>query len=324
MKSKVVLFASALAVSLGSARPASAEAPVAEDTATTEARQHFADGLRLYKDGDFDAALVQFERAYEKKPNPRVLYNIAQTYFQLREYVEAREAMSRYLEEAGSAIEPERRAQATNDLAQLQKRIAKISLTVNVAGATVLVDGKKVGTTPLAAPLEVSEGVRTISVETPDGGARQRVVRIAGGESQSIAIQLVETQQRTPDMGAAPASPRPAAPPPARALPAGFWISAVSAAALGAGAGVTGFLALKAHSDNKDLQSEPNISQDALGDSATRAKRFALATDILAGGALVCGGVAVFVAVTNGNARQETARTELTVGLGSVRLSGAF
>jgi hypothetical protein len=324
MKSKVLLFASALAISLSSAKSASAEAPATEDTATTEARQHFADGLRLYKDGDFDAALVQFERAYEKKPNPKVLYNIAQTYFQLREYVEAREAMSRYLEEAGPSIEPERRAQATTDLAQLQKRIAKISLTVNVAGATVLVDGKKVGTTPLAGPLEVSEGLRTISIETPDGGARQRVVRIAGGESQAIAIQFVENQHRPADAGKEPASPLTAAAAPSRALPAGFWISAVGAAALGAGAGVTGFFALKAHSDNKDLQSEPNISHDALRDSATRAKRFAVATDILAGGALVCGGIAVFLAATNGHARQETARTELKVGLGSVRLSGAF
>jgi hypothetical protein len=98
----------------------------------------------------------------------------------------------------------------------------------------------------------------------------------------------------------------------------------VSAAALGAGAGVTGFFALKARSDNKDLQNEPNIAHDALSDSATRAKRFAVATDILAGGALVCGGVAVLLAVTNGNTRQEAARTELNVGLGSVRLSGAF
>ena len=130
-----------------------AETPAA-DTAVSEARQHFADGLRLYKDGDFDAALVQFERAYEKKPNPKVLYNIAQTYFQLRDYVEARDAMSRYLQQTGSTIEPERRAQATADLAELEKRIAKISLSVNVTGATVLVDGKKVGTTPLSAPLE--------------------------------------------------------------------------------------------------------------------------------------------------------------------------
>jgi hypothetical protein len=318
----VLCAALALTGSLSSAKAASAETPLAEDTATTEARQHFANGLRLYKDGDFDAALVQFERAYEKKPNSKVFYNIGQTYFQLREYVEAREAMSRYLTEVGPALDPERRTQATTDLAQLQKRIAKISLSVNVAGTTVLVDGRKVGTTPLPAPLEVSEGVRTISIETPDGSARQRLIRIAGGESQSVSIEF--ESQHAPAPGKEPASPRIAATAQPRALPSGFWVSAVSAAALGAGAGVTGFLALRAHSDNEELQTEPNISHDALSDSATRAKSFALATDILAGGALVCGGVAVFLAATNGHARTEAARTELNVGLGSARLSGAF
>ena len=46
---------------------------------------------------------MQFERAYELKPNYKVLYNIGQTYFQLREYVEARDSMTRYVKEGGEA-----------------------------------------------------------------------------------------------------------------------------------------------------------------------------------------------------------------------------
>ena len=87
---------------------------------------------------------------------------------------------------------------------------------------------------------------------------------------------------------------------------------------------MTGFVALKAHGDNKDLQTQPNTSRDALHDSAARATRFALVTDILAGGAILFGGVSVFLAVTDGPARKETARTELNVGPGSVRVSRTF
>ena len=72
-------------------------APVAEGNDVELARQHFSQATKLYKDGDFDAALVQFERAYEVKPNYKVLYNIGQTYFQLRQYVEARDAMQRFI-----------------------------------------------------------------------------------------------------------------------------------------------------------------------------------------------------------------------------------
>ncbi|HEY1532581.1 MAG TPA: tetratricopeptide repeat protein, partial [Polyangiaceae bacterium] len=159
--------------------PASADAPAtaaasapaaAPEDVTLQAREHFGQATKLYKDGDFDAALVQFERAYQLKPNYKVLYNIGQTYFQLREYVEARDAMQRYVKDGGDQIDAERLAAVTKDLADLERRLAKVTLTVNVAGATVLVDGKKVGTTPLSEPMVVSEGQRAISVEAPNRG----------------------------------------------------------------------------------------------------------------------------------------------------------
>src|ERR1700754_3957554 len=72
-------------------------AAAGESLEVVQARKHFSQGLKLYKEGDFDAALVQFERAYAVKPNYKVLYNIAQSYFELRQYVEARDGLTRYL-----------------------------------------------------------------------------------------------------------------------------------------------------------------------------------------------------------------------------------
>src|SRR6188768_4477158 len=83
-----------------------------------QARRHFGQGLKLYKDGDFDAALVQFERAYAVKPNFKVLYNIAQCHFELRQYVEARDTLSRYLKDGAGSIEAERQSAVQNDLAE--------------------------------------------------------------------------------------------------------------------------------------------------------------------------------------------------------------
>lgn len=179
-------------------------APVAEGNDVELARQHFSQATKLYKDGDFDAALVQFERAYEVKPNYKVLYNIGQTYFQLRQYVEARDAMQRYVKEGGAQVEGERLAAVTKDLADLEKRIANVTINVNANDATVLVDGKKVGVTPLAGPVAVSEGQRTISVEAPNRGVLQRLIRVAGGEAQTLnltveAAQVVVVHTKGPD-----------------------------------------------------------------------------------------------------------------------------
>ena len=93
---------SVLSLSLAALSPLRAHAQGADSAEVSaddveQARKHFGQGLKLYKDGDFDAALVQFERAYAVKPNFKVLYNIAQCYFELHQYVEARDTQSRDL-----------------------------------------------------------------------------------------------------------------------------------------------------------------------------------------------------------------------------------
>ena len=294
---------------------AAAAAPV--DDVTTQAREHFTQATKLYKDGDFDAALVQFERAYELKPNYRVLYNIGQTYFQLRQYVEARDAMTRYLKEGGDQIEAERQAAVNKDLADLQRRLAKVTIKVNVGGATVLVDGKNVGTTPLAEPVVVSEGLRSISVEAPNRGVLQRQLQVAGGDQQVLTLKFDEGP-RTIVIKSSDAAPESKA-----RLGAGFWVTAIGAVALGAGAGVTGYLAFKAQDDNRNQRKELGVTPSQLSDSSDRAKTFALTSDILSGAALVCAGVATVILVTSPS-HPHAAKLDVNLGLGSAALRGQF
>ena len=298
--------------------PAPGEPKTAADV--ERAREHFNQGLKLYRDGDFGAALVQFERAYAVKPNYKVLYNIAQTCFQLRDYVEARNAMRRYLSDGGAEIDADRVAQATQDLAELERRIGTIRLSVNVDGASVFVDGKRVGTTPLREPIAVSEGQRTISVEEPSRGARQRLVRLAGAEELTLTLDF-EAPRAPVTATAPPRSPQPEAP----GLGAGFWVSAVSAVALGAGAGVTGYLTLRAQDENRDERNKLGASMSALESSHDDAKALALTTDILGGAAIVCAGVATVVLLTRpSRSERNTAELSLAVGPGRAALSGRF
>lgn len=297
------------AASAASAQPAS----TGEGNELELARQHFSQATKLYKDGDFDAALVQFERAYEVKPNYKVLYNIGQTYFQLRQYVEARDAMQRYVKEGGAQLEGERLAAVTKDLADLDKRIANLTITVNVNGAAVLVDGKKVGTTPLSSPVPVSEGQRTISVEAPNRGVLQRLIRVAGGESQTLNLTVEEAKVVVVHTKSADAKPVHLGPV--------FWTTAISAIVLAGGSGVTGYIALKAQHDNKDQQKELGVSPKQLDDSDQRAKSFALTTDILAGAAIACAGVATVIWLSTPSSKSQVG---LAVTPSSANLVGRF
>jgi tetratricopeptide (TPR) repeat protein len=290
-----------------------------ESLEVVQARKHFSQGLKLYKDGDFDAALVQFERAYAVKPNYKVLYNIAQSYFELRQYVEARDALTRYLKDGGGSIDDERRTSVESDLAELQRRIAHLKLVVNVQGASVYLDGKKVGTTPLPQAVDVSEGQRTISVETAERGSKQRVVRVAGGEELTIEIAFEEASKGAPSLG--PTSGSASDAPKSGGLGTGFWVTGISALALGAGAGVTGYLALKAERDHDDKLNTASISQGELDDSRDQAKTLALTTDILAGGAVLFAGIATVLLITHDS---DPHQVGLSLAPGRVGLSGKF
>jgi len=325
MNSHLRRAASVLSLSLAALSPLGAHAQSADSSEASaddveQARKHFGQGLKLYKDGDFDAALVQFERAYAVKPNFKVLYNIAQCYFELHQYVEARDTLSRYLKDGAGAIESERQTAVQTDLSELQRRIAHLTLQVNVAGATVFVDGKKAGTTPLSAAIDVNEGQRTISVETPDRGSKQRIVRVAGGEEQTVSLDFA-AQASAPSAATSSPKTESARPQASRGLGAGFWVTGGLALALGAGTGVTGYLAFKAQDDrDKDLR-RFGVTARELDDSRDRAKTLALTTDILAGSAIVCAGIATVLLVTHDSGGEQV---DLAVGPGKVALRGRF
>jgi tetratricopeptide (TPR) repeat protein len=294
-------------------------ASAGESLEVVQARKHFSQGLKLYKEGDFDAALVQFERAYAVKANYKVLYNIAQSYFELRQYVEARDSLTRYLKDGGDAIDAERRAAVESDLAELQRRIAHLRLTVNLQGASVYIDGKKVGTTPLNQAIDVSEGQRTVAVESVDRGSKQRVVRLAGGEELTIDIAFEQPGKAAPASVSSGSTPPP--PPPSNGLGAGFWVTGIGALALGAGAGVTGYLTLRAERDHDDQLGKLGVRQGELDDSRDKAKTMALTTDILAGGAVVFAGIATVLLLTHDSTPEQVG---LAVAPGQLSLRGKF
>src|SRR5688500_5007200 len=67
-----------------------APADDAADPYKVEARQRYDRGIRLYAEGEFALAVIEFERAYTLVPDYRVLYNIGQVRIQLAQYARAR------------------------------------------------------------------------------------------------------------------------------------------------------------------------------------------------------------------------------------------
>ena len=198
----VASVALALAPCVAGAEPKRG-APSAE--AVASARSHFAHGVKLYEEDDFRAALIEFNRAYELAPNWAVLYNVGQSYYQLRDYANALRTLERYVQEGGAQIASERGAQVERELEELRGRVAHATLTTNVEDADLSLDDVPLGKTPLAAPVLVGAGRHKLAASKAGYAPAVRIVDIAGGDRIAIALDLAP--QAPPPAVAAGESP---------------------------------------------------------------------------------------------------------------------
>jgi hypothetical protein len=318
------------------AAPSATNAPPAPNTtpsaaAMDEGRAHFGKGLTLYHEGDFAGALAEFRRADEVAPSYRILYNLAETQYELKDYASALAAFEAYLSQGGGEISNARRAQVETDIRNLRQRVAHIEVTTSVTGAEVSVDGVVVGTSPLPKALVVNLGRRVVTASKPGMSPASKTLDVAGGDEAHVALDLLVpapavaavTPVLVPTPVALPAAPLPnAAPAAVRAHDRSMtpvWVGVGVTGALVAAYAICGGLTLGANSSyNAELSRFPG-SPSGIADAHSRVRTFAVASDILAGTAIASGAVTVYLALTRHNGDPAVASTQL--GLAPDRVS---
>ena len=105
----------------------------------------------------FDAALSAYERAYELSHDPALLYNEGRAYQARGENPRALERLEQFAREAPLELKARVPGLATL-LADLRLHVAAVDLHCDVDGARVLLGGREVGVTPLAAPAKIDAG----------------------------------------------------------------------------------------------------------------------------------------------------------------------
>lgn len=304
------------------------EAPPAKpgEAAKQEAARRFEHAIKLYEDADYTVALAEFERVYELVPNYRVLYNIGQVNIQLGRYARAYRALKEYTARGGAELPADRRASVQADLEQLSGRVAHISVVVDQPGAEVSIDGTFVGKAPLAEPLVVDVGERSLRVSLTGYTAQTRSVTLAGGDSRDASFIL---QQETPASAVTPTpaptavpalQPRPTdSAPPAR--PSRTWIGWSSTGALAAGAVVAGVLGASAASDLDKLRGTSGATRPELDRALSRAETRLLVADILAASAVVCGGVTLYFQLSRPSPNKAAAPLKLVFTASNVSVT---
>jgi hypothetical protein len=282
-----------------------AEPPAPPSSANSEADQHFRQGVTLFKELSFAAALVEFRKAYAVVPNWRVLYDIGMTELELKDDAGAFTALSRYLRE-GTEIGDKRRSEVEALLQKLKPRVGTLRVSTNREGAEVTIDDVSVGKAPLGGPLVVNIGQRRVVATMPEGKQVSRVVDVAGQDD--VAVELPFGQDETPARGelrpASPGTPEttavvapplpPSGEPPPLHRPSYLWVGLTLTGALAAGGVVTGVLALKAKDDADADASRVGGDPGALPSANASKHTLAAVSDALFASAVVAGGVTLY------------------------------
>jgi hypothetical protein len=294
-----------------------------------EASERFRRGVKLYKDGDFVAALVEFKRAYELEPNYRVLYNLGQTSRELKDYAPALQAFQRYLAEGGKEIPRKREEEVRRSIGDLTDRVGTLTITTNVEGAEIQIDDVVVGVAPLEEPIVVNVGRRRVEATLTGHAPARRVLEVAGKDDLKVELQLTDLETARPPL---PPPPRPR-PEPTTPVAGIVALSITGACAIVTG--ILGGLALSARSDLADaLAAFPGTPKD-IQDAQDRAATFATATDVMLAvtGAAAVTTVVLFVVSAGSGSEADGSEVEgsedrvsvsLTPALNGVWLSGSF
>jgi hypothetical protein len=304
-------------------------APAALADKVEEARARFQRGVELYREGSFDAALAEFNKAYDLAPNYRVLYNMAQVQTERHDYVAALKLMEKYLAEGGNDIAPERKDQVTKELATLRGRVTELTVKTNVEGAELLIDGVVSGTTPFTEPVLISAGVRQLQLRKVGYETANKTMTVAGGEDVAVDFELTELPESPGPVIVQTSEPmqdtRPIDDGPSKAP---MWIS-LAATGLFAGGAVT-FAVLTKKADD-ELDRELNripLEQDRVTSKRDDVKRNALLTDGLTAASVVSAGLFVYFAIStskkSSTAETTTANVRIAPSYNSVHVVGNF
>lgn len=302
-------FLAAAVVLLRSASPqALAQAPDAGGDATT----HYQNGVRLYyQEGNVHDALVEFQRSYELSRNWQILFALGQASYEVRDHAAALQWFQKYLLDGGAAVPSERRKVVETDIEELKRRVGRVTVESNVAGAQVSIDDRSIGVTPLANHV-VNVGEHRVTVSLPGWQAATKNVLVAMRDSVNVSMTLDRLASDVPF------APTPATETRDSVRPIAWPYFVVAAAGAGMGA-VFGVLALGRRSDLDSLCDARLCPESAHG-TWDSMHRYAVASTVGFATSIVSGAVGTYFSLRG--------RRQLAVGAGTgswqLALTGSF
>jgi hypothetical protein len=308
------------------------------------AREEFASGSVLAHQGQWSDALASFERSLRLRPHPVTVYNIAYCERALGRFTRARKSFMQALTgTAGAERLPEDVAlDARTYLAEVERRIVRITVLLSAGGTRLAVDGRPLETSRTGDGSRVLvAGTRALGpgeVVSPsrfdvllDPGRHLFVISRTGEKDVMFEREVTAgmTELRLPATADATRTRTHAGSrqtEEARDYTPAVIAYGVAATGLATGA-LFGVAALKKSSDLADACPEPDRCPRESQRDIDAGKRYALISNLGFGVALLGGGVGTYLLLSaepRGDLRSGSPRLAANAGLGWVSVRASF
>jgi len=251
--------------------PAPARAQAPDQAVETPAQAAYRAGVEHFKANRFEDAIREFNKAYRLDPNPVLVFNMARAFEETRQYTSAIEFYRRYLTMAPESTDRQAVEDSIRTLellaAKNQTQAVALSVISQPDGATVFVDGREVGVTPMK--LDVAPGKHFIALERAGFVRASEEVSIDAGQPLERRVVLVQAPTPQPAAARSGSSVWP-------------WVAVGTGGALLAASAVTGWQAYRKADKLDQLDADPSLGDEALYDELRDSgQAYALTTDAL-------------------------------------------
>jgi tetratricopeptide (TPR) repeat protein len=317
MRRLLVVIAALLLVSA----PARAQKAVSDADKKTAVKRladgdkALARGDKLMKKGDLEQALEAYEEglaayqgAYQAFPSPKIYFPIGQAEQKLGRFVDALKHYELVLAE-GDAVPDALRAQIKQAMAEVKKNLGALDLTVEPDGAAVLIDGDKVGTTPLGGPRHVEPGKHTVAVTADGYTPFEEAVELTAGKTvkKKVVLSRVPVAAQEPDE---PERDHVVAAGPAAPSRTSLYLLVGATSTLAVAGTITGVLALGRHGTYADPAEGGGERESA----RSSGKTLAVTTDVLMLSAIAIGAYTTYYYLKVYKPRREAYDDEVAAG----------
>ncbi len=190
-----------LAVGLGALDAGAQSPPAATATTATPAtpatpppaggdaaRQSFERGMEALQQNRFGDAALAFEESLRLRAVPIVSYNVGLAYRGLGRYVDAIQSFERYLAQPDPRADERRLAAIREELERMRQSLARVTLRIEPATATVAIDGRT--RTVTSEAIQLDPGRHVVEITAPDYRPDRRELTLRAGDALTTEVRL--------------------------------------------------------------------------------------------------------------------------------------